>query len=428
MKAFFEKVKYFFGKLQTALVAFFGRYPRRVYSTVALCLVVLVLVVDLGYHLVNGLSSKVETLTAKVTTMTRSVSSDAYLILDEKPLNEAGGKYLYLVEDGTRVANGTPLAAVYPDGTNREALSALESLYRAKAVLEDAVHNRPEKISETLKLKIDGVMLSIEKALTEGNIEKAERLQESLALFAFCREKLEGALSLDEAMASLDADIATVESIVGSPIRTVTAEETGWFVRSSDGYEAFASSASVSSMSYTDLAALFDLGEISAEETVGRMITSHRFFLVTFVSTEEAQSFGANRQYDLTYDGEEMTLTLEKILYQNGKDEVALLFGGTSLSEAISLRRIAGISLTVEEYEGFKLPTAALTQLDGVYGVYILKGFVVEFREIEILYREENTILAAESPSSPSNAYKLLAENDNVIIRGEDLYDKKIIQ
>ena len=37
-------------------------------------------------------------------------------------------------------------------------------------------------------------------------------------------------------------------------------------------------------------------------------------------------------------------------------------------------------------------------------------------------------MIAEPSPKEKSGLFKLLAENDNIIIKGEDLYDGKIIQ
>ena len=92
------------------------------------------------------------------------------------------------------------------------------------------------------------------------------------------------------------------------------------------------------------------------------------------------------------------------------------------------MKRITTMTLTVETHEGFKIPTSAYTVYKGVHGVFILKGFVVQFREISVVYRKDSMMIAEPSPKDKSGLFKLLSENDNIIIKGEDLYDGKIIQ
>ena len=90
--------------------------------------------------------------------------------------------------------------------------------------------------------------------------------------------------------------------------------------------------------------------------------------------------------------------------------------------------RIVNMSLTVETHEGFQIPTSAYVVYKGVHGVFVLKGFVVQFREVSVVYRKDSMLIAEVSPKDKSGLFKLLAENDNIIIKGEDLYDGKIVQ
>ena len=147
--------------------------------------------------------------------------------------------------------------------------------------------------------------------------------------------------------------------------------------------------------------------------------------MLSSVSETEARDFSQNSRYAVTLDHTDLTLTLKKTVFENQSPRVALIFSDAALSKTVSLRRISPLTLTVKVHEGFKIPTAAIAEENGVYGVYILKGFRVEFREISIIYRDGN-IAVCEKDFTPVS-YRALAENDNVIIKGDELYDGKIV-
>ena len=43
--------------------------------------------------------------------------------------------------------------------------------------------------------------------------------------------------------------------------------------------------------------------------------------------------------------------------------------------------------------------------------MFILKGFVVQFREISVVYRKDSMLIADPSPDEKSGLFKLLSEN-----------------
>ena len=96
---------------------------------------------------------------------------------------------------------------------------------------------------------------------------------------------------------------------------------------------------------------------------------------------------------------------------------MAFVFSSSSLTESLYMSRVSKLTLTMEEHEGFKIPTSALAENKGVFGVYILKGFEVQFREISVIYRKDNMMIAEVSPENKSGLFRLLAENDNIIIK-----------
>lgn len=407
---------------------FLKRFSRRTYSTVAVILVCAILLFDVGYHFSQGFTSSLETMSARVGTLGETVSFDAYLVREEKTLGSSGSKNVYYVADGTRVKKGMPLMATYPDSVKDESLATLTRARQAISILESVNDARPEKVSETIELRISGVSLTIEEAIREGNVEKANRQKDSLAALMLAREKLIGLADLSKALTALKNAVASMEKDLGEPMRILTAGESGWFAYGVDGYEGVASADTVKSLDYNALSALFDKDREVTPSGACKMITSHKVYAVAFAENDFAASFVLNRQYRVSVGGEDLDLTLEKTVRQDGEDKTALIFSTLALTESLAMKRITGMTLTVETHEGFKIPTSAYTVYKGVPGVFILKGFVVQFREVSVVYRKDSMMIADPSPKDKSGLFILLSENDNIIIKGEDLYDGKIIQ
>jgi len=406
---------------------FLKRFSRRTYSTVAVILLCAILLLDVGYHFSQGFTSSLETMSARVGTLGETVSFDAFIVREEKTLGNANSKHVYYVADGERVKKGMPLMATYPDSVKEESLATLTRAKQAISVLESVNDARPEKVSETIELRIAGVSLAIEEALRNGNVEKANRQKDTLAALMLAREKLVGLADLPKALDALKQAVADMEKDLGEPTSVLTAEESGWFAYTVDGYEAFVPH-EVSQLDYTQLVSLFDEEREITPSGAGKMITSHKAYAVAFVENDFASSFVLGRQYRVAVDEENLDLTLEKTVRQDGEGKTALIFSTLSLAESLAMKRLTSMTLTVETHEGFKIPTSAYTVYKGVHGVFILKGFVVQFREVSVVYRKDGMMIADPSPKDKSGLFILLSENDNIIIKGEDLYDGKIIQ
>ena len=403
--------------------ALFKKIPQKTYELIAIILLAAVLVVDLGYHLITSVADEMETAPAKISSLSETLTLDCILIRDEVPLTVSGDRYLFLCEDGERVTKGTPLVACYPDTCSAEELAALSAELSLGRILSNVSTTRLDKVRSTLELTIEGAMLRMDRAMQEGNIALAAREDRELQALTLLRERLLGTVTLDALIKDNAERIAALNSRLGSPVETVYAESAGWFSQSCDGYEGISSTEALFSLKQSELSQLFD--KKPSGQAPAKLILSYETYALAITDEISARRLSLNKSYRVTLDGVTLDLTLDKTVIENQSREVALIFSTGALAKTVSLRRISDLALTLKTHTGFKIPTACIAEEGGVYGVYILKGFRVEFREISIIYREENTAICAEEFEPTS--YRILSENDNIIIKGEELYDGKIV-
>jgi hypothetical protein len=89
----------------------------------------------------------------------------------------------------------------------------------------------------------------------------------------------------------------------------------------------------------------------------------------------------------------------------------------------LAVMRRQQVEIVSSEVNGIKIENDSINIVNGVKGVFILKGNTVAFRRIEPVYSGNGfTVSAVDTTDS-----KRLQVYDSVIIGGDDLYDGKIV-
>jgi hypothetical protein len=120
---------------------------------------------------------------------------------------------------------------------------------------------------------------------------------------------------------------------------------------------------------------------------------------------------------------------LDRILTSLSDGERAvLLFSCEQMPAGFRFERVQDVRIVTETWEGYYVPETALhTDADGTLGVYILRGGVVCFRRIEVLYEGAGyRVAAAYDPEreDPGTYLRLL---DEMIVAGSNLFDGRIL-
>jgi len=82
------------------------------------------------------------------------------------------------------------------------------------------------------------------------------------------------------------------------------------------------------------------------------------------------------------------------------------------------------IDIVAGTYTGLKVPSQALRQQEGQWGVFILDGSVASFKPVTWQYGTESYLLVPCAPSAKEGLFRY----DRVIVQGKNLADNKIVQ
>ena len=131
---------------------------------------------------------------------------------------------------------------------------------------------------------------------------------------------------------------------------------------------------------------------------------------------------------------------------QEGKNsDAVLILKCSNIDKDILNLRFENVRIDIKDYTGIKLNKSAIHEnmvtksiIDengesreitrNAYGVYVLNGRQLSFKEVELLYFGENYAVCKKSGYDVSSGDDKLKLYDEVVVEGYDLYDKKIVK
>ena len=139
---------------------------------------------------------------------------------------------------------------------------------------------------------------------------------------------------------------------------------------------------------------------------------------------EEAAGLKVGQKIDVAfpgYSGGEIRMELIA-MNEDGAGKMALVFRSNLMNAEIASLRAGRVKLCLEEYRGFALEKTALRTVDGTIGVYVQVGNLIRFRKVDIIYTDENMVLAAVKSE---DGYLTLY--DEIITEGTDLHAGNVV-
>lgn len=384
------------------------------------------------YHMTSLFGEEIETYAAGITTERTVISEDAYLFRDETVLTSLyTGAVDYRVASGTKVAKDQELAAVYENGTaqTRQTLLVLDQQI---ALLEKSVG------SSLSALEMGALKQSVKNSYNE--IVKLLALREASGLSGAREELLVGLNQMDglsqgdqaEAYATLDAlrEQRSVLLAQGGDSQLYRAEQSGYFYTQTDGCEEFFTLSAVQNLTPERFASLKEsVAEASAsEDAYGKISYSSEWMLVLPVDIKLRDYFELGQTYSAEFpqnDHVQIPITLENMIEDTERAQILLVFSADRLPTDFSFDRCQGVRMEIDSISGIYVPKYLVERSGGARGVYVLRGNVVYFRRIEIVYTGEDYYLVRSGIEDKE--YPYLQVNDLIILNGKNMFDGRVL-
>lgn len=389
------------------------------------------------YHLLGLFGSEMETYAAGISTETKVLRYDGYLFRNETLLiSSYEGVVDYRVSDGVKVGEGQTLALVYEEGdfALREEIRRIDRQIASleKALVGGSTLPDMAEIKETLREDYVSLIKLLADRNTAGLAGEAEDFLVELNRkdsLIFGSES-EGATTLAE----LRAMRAELFDLAGAYV-TCRAPQSGIFHTAVDGYESLftmeaASYDNLTAESLDRLIAATERTGGAEEGAYGKLWSDGEWRFVISVPEEEKGYFaeGAVMEGGFGVGGEtKVPLTVEYLKESPETESVFVVFLGDRMPEGFFDDRSMTVSLEVERTEGIYVPKSVVVRGEGGRGVYILRGSVVHFRYVELLYEGNDFYLVKANLPKDEHDRLFLQVNDVIILNGKNLFDGRVM-
>ena len=399
---------------------------------VALAAIGLLIMTYTVYHLSGLFRDTISTFAVGVTSEVTSINYSGYVFRDETVLTSPnGGAVEYHVEDGTKVSRGQQMATVYEkgDASVREQIRLLDAQI---ALLEKGTTGLVGVDMGELKQGVSDDYYALCKLLASSESSGLSYHADSLLVGLNRMETLSGKTSTaSETLEVLRAERNRLLGEAGDFI-SYGAEKSGYFYSTVDGYEDRFTMEAAKNLTAESFYRLIysspSNGAEHGETAYGKMSYSAEWILVLPVKASEAKYFELGEVYEGIFtdnNNSVIPLTLENQVEGEG-GSVLLVFRADRLPSGFTFSRAQSVRIEIDEVSGLYVPKNVVTREKGKRGVYILRGSVVYFRRIEIVFEGSDYYLVKPGVEGDEE-WTYLQANDLIILGGRNLFDGMVM-
>ena len=388
--------------------------------------VLIVLFVVIQFYKVTHIELK--THTATVSTVYDKVSSEALFIRDESVVEKAAtGVTVPCFEDGDKINVKGNVAMQFSSSkaaANYSKYTDLTNQIKYYQTLEAQTVGQSANL-ETINEDIEQKVINYADGLCRNKIgDTAQELDSVLVRRQLIIGEDVDLLSIIENL----RDKRNSYSSFSKPDKYIKTDESGVFSNYTDGYENIIDFDKAEETSVKEFKSALSAVDKSKDvaDNVGKIVTSYTWYVQTLVSTDTVKNLENGDYVNIVLKDDSSKEFKAEIVsgadVSLGQKETLLVLKLNEMDADIAKLRKAEIEIRRNKYEGIKIPSEALHVVDGKKGVYVLIASQIKFREVNIIYSDDDYVLA-EYDESNTNSIHLY---DKIITQGKDLKDGKV--
>lgn len=411
------------------------QYLKNVAMYIVSALVSIFVIFFLGYHLVKDFGNDIETVRNQLVTVQETITLDAYIIRDETVLySSVSGGISCLYGDGEKVAANTIVANIYSGSDSSQIRKEIMSIDEKITLLENSNVSDNILISDTKAIdnQLSDLFYTIRSKVESNELQYALRKTDEFLTLLNKRQVVVKTIdSFDSRINELNSEKLSLSSKLNNVSATVKTNNSGYFYSEIDGYEEIFSSDKIDEMTLEDFYDMINTDSDSAlysnekGYSVGKIVNDFYWYAACEITKEQLRGFNEGDRYDVIFpynNDTVLTMELYRVISRTDSDSAVLILRSNRLESGFNFLRCQTISIVEKEYTGYKVPVSAVRVVDGVEGVYVLDGNIVEFKKINPLYEADGDFIVSEKVESGE-----LGKLDTIITEGKNLYSGKII-
>lgn len=414
-------------------------------GTVIIRIMILVLFLGIlayfGVYIYNALTANTVTATLYSYTAEEQVTATGYFFRDEVVLGEGADLTEVLCAEGERVGSGDVVARNY---ANSEGYEIQRQLDEAKSTLEGLqyIQSRTSQSADTMALEDDitDSIAGLHAKVAAGDLSDLSNDTDELRSLIFRRDyTYNGSDSLIAQIEATQAQVDSLEAQASSAYTTVTAPVAGLYSAQVDGYEGVMTVAALEGLTPSGLDALVSQKATVSTSSLGKVITGSGWYFNCNLGEDQVENLYAGAQITLRFEdsGRSFSAKVSRVSDpENGR--VNVTFFSNDYGTQITALREQEVQIITHSVTGLRVPKQAVrVNEEGSLGIYRVSGAQVSWVPVQILWQEDDYYLVAQADKldeegnqadlSQFERASALRAGDTVIVRGEDIYDGKVV-
>lgn len=389
-------------------------------------IVLIVLFVVIQFYKVTHIELK--TQTATISTVYDKVSSEALFIRDESVVEKSpSGVTVACFQDGDKINVKGNVAMQFSSSkaaANYSKYAELTKQIKYYQTLEAQTVGQSADL-ETINEDIEQKVINYADGLAKNRIgDTAEDLDSVLVRRQLIIGEDVNLLSIIENL----RDQRNNYQSYSKPDRYIKTDKSGVFSSYTDGYENlidYSKAEETTIDGFKSALKTVDKAQ-NVSNNIGKLVTSYTWYVQTLVSADTVKNLENGDYVNIVLKDDTSKSFKAEIVngaeIALGQKETLLVLKLNEMDADIAKLRKAEIEIRRNNYEGIKVPSEALHVLDGKKGVYVLIASQVKFREVNVIYSDDDYVLAEYDESNEKSIHLY----DKIITQGKDLKDGKV--
>lgn len=391
--------------------------------------------------------SPYQTETAYNYTIADSFHTKAVAIRQEQVIQSsfAGEKLLsYQKENGDVIIPGSIIAHAFNDEASLTFQKLMNDYDEEIELLKEAQSVSKNLLSDTAKAQVNNAVGQVVQMTAQNDLDELgdarNRLHLLLGKYRISNGIDENYNQRIERLTEMRLDAA---SKLSQSYDIVKAGAGGYFCSVTDGLESVLTT-DFSRLSFEDYRRIIshtaDM-ENQDNSAIGRIQIGHNWYLAFLVDKSELDRFEKGVMLSLDFgldDCDNVEASVSEIIAGEGdeQDSYLIVLKTNIINSQLIALRCADIEIRFRSYTGLRVDMQALRYEGLIEGVYVKNGNLISFKPIKRLYTGENFVLCASLELSDAETAEMqdmiskaesIKQFDEVVIKGVELYDGKII-
>lgn len=397
-------------------------------TTVLKGCVILLIAVFAVHQAVSSFYKPVKTETAVYSDISDGLNITGIIIRNETLVTSAGGGVMhFVIGDGNRVAKDGVIANIYDSESASITLERIDSVNSKIADIEEMLsYNDLEAADlDMINSKVSKNLNNLIVSGANGNYDSfSQKSEELLSSYNRRQAAMGETADFSVQLSALKVEKEQLSASLPAAKGILTAAQSGYFVSKADGYENTLKCDNLDAITPEYLSGI--KAEPVDEGVVGKIVSDYEWYIAAKVSINESLNYKQGDSltiYTSVKNYPKLPVTVSKINISESESSAVVLFACNDMNSELASMRTGPMTVVKKEYSGLKVPKSALRVVDSKRGVYVLTGMQVKFVEVNVLFTDGEYMIC-EKQTSDSTVLRLY---DEVIVKGKNLYDGKII-